>query len=67
MQPIFYDSFARFSHRIVKNWNKSETSFNAGNIQLLRYSWITKKYWSNRNGERVAKINRIDINQLKMY
>ena len=64
---IYYDSFNRFTSRIVKKWDKQGTTYNRGNISILVFAWKTKVYWSNRNGERVAKVNFEDTKQIKLF
>lgn len=64
---IFYDSFDRFCARIIKSWDKTGTRYNAGNVQLLRFSWRAKRYWSNRNGEKVSEVNKMKIDKNQLY
>lgn len=64
---IYYDSPQRFTARIVKSWNKSGARYNAGNVQILRFAWIAKRYWANHNGEKVAKANIEDTNQKRLF
>lgn len=63
MKPIFYDSYQRFTNRIVNNWNKSGFKHHRGHFQLLYYAWRTKLYWANKNGAKRSKINQLDILQ----
>jgi len=64
---IFYDSLPRFTNRIIKQWNKSGFKYHYGHIQLIKFAWVAKVYWSNKKGLKMAKTNKIDINQLNLY
>lgn len=67
MKPIYYDSLPRFTNRIIKQWTKQGFKYNSGNVQLLRFAWIAKVYWANKKALKMAKTNKIDINQLNLY
>lgn len=58
----WYLSEKRFIKRIVKRWDKSGFKYNAGNINILRYSFRAVLFWSNLNGQKVSKINEIETN-----
>jgi len=66
MKAIYYDSYQRFTNRIEKYWIKNGIRYNLGNLQLLKYAWKTKLYWSNVNGLKRSKINIIDTQQIKL-
>lgn len=63
MKPIYYDSYARFENRIMKQWVKKSFKYNYGHLQLLKYAWNTKLLFANLNGIKRSKINTIDILQ----
>lgn len=63
----FYQSPTRFQKRIIHNWQKSGFKYNSGHVQLLRFAWIASLYWANRNGAKVAEVNKINTNQLTIW
>lgn len=67
MKPIYYDYLPRFTNRIIKQWNKQGLKYHYGHIQLLKFAWVTKVYWCNKKGVKMAKTNKIDIQQLNLY
>jgi len=67
MKAIFYDSQKRFENRIIKSWVKAGFNFNQRHIQLLRFAWITKKFWANKNKIRRSKVNIVETNTLRLF
>lgn len=63
----YYQSTTRFQKRIIHNWQKSGFKYNSGHVQLLRYAWIASLYLANRNGAKVAEVNKINTNQLTIW
>jgi len=63
----FYQSPLRFQKRIIRNWQKSGFKYNLGHVKLLRFAWIASLYWDNRNGAKVAEVNKINTNQLTIW
>ena len=57
----FYTSQSRFNAKIIKRWDKNKFKYNAGNVQLLRYSFITLRYWACIKGKKISKENRIEL------
>lgn len=64
---IWYLSQDRFTNRIVKDWKKSGFKYNAGNVQLLRFSFRAVQYWSNLKRQRISKANKIETFTLKLF
>lgn len=58
----WYLSKSRFEIRIRKHWEKKGFKYNAGNINILKYSFRTLLYWSNFKNQKVSKINKVDVN-----
>ena len=67
MKQIYYDSQKRFENRIIKSWTKSGFKFNAGHVQLLRFAWIAKRFWANRNEIKVSKVNIVEAKTLRLF
>jgi len=67
MKSIYYDSPARFTNRIKKKWIKTGFKYNLGNLQILKYAWICKLYYANKNGLKMAKKNKQDTKQLNIF
>lgn len=63
----FYQSPTRFQNKVIRKWQKSGFKYHAGHVQLLRFAWIASLYWANRDGEKVAEINKINTNQLTIW
>lgn len=63
----FYQSPLRFQKRIIHNWQRQGFKYNSGHVQLLRFAWIASLYWANRDGAKVAEINKKDVNQLTIW
>jgi hypothetical protein len=63
---LFYLSEARFIRKIVRRWRKNKVKFNAGNQNILRYSFRAVQYWSNLEGQKVSERNRLHI-QNKLF
>jgi hypothetical protein len=59
---VWYLSEQRFTNRIVKRWQKKGFAFNAGHLNILRYSYRVVLYWSNMERQKVSEANIIDIN-----
>jgi len=64
---IYYDSLPRFTNRIIKQWNKQGFKYHYGHIQIIKFAWVAKVYWANKKCVKMAKTNKIDINQLNLY
>lgn len=67
MKQIYYDSQKRFENRIIKSWIKSGFKFNSGHVQLLRFAWIAKRFWANRNEIKVSKVNIVEAKTLRLF
>lgn len=59
---VFYQSQNRFNAKIIKHWEKKGFKYHTGHIQLLRFSFLTLKYWSCINGNRISEVNKVEIN-----
>lgn len=57
----WYLSEERFKNRIVKDWERSGFNYNAGNVNILRFSFRTIMYWATLNNDKVSKKNQVDI------
>jgi len=66
MKAIYYDSYNRFTNRILKSWDKNGFKYNSSNVSILFYAWRTKLYWANKNSLKRSKINIIDTQQIKL-
>lgn len=60
---VWYLSERRFISRILKRWDKSGFKYNAGHLNILRYSFRAVLYWSNLNRQKVSKNNKIETQQ----
>jgi len=67
MKAIYYDSYQRFTTRIIKQWQNNGFKYNSSHVGILFYAWRTKLYWSNVNRLKRSKINHININQLNLF
>ena len=56
----WYTSEKRFKNRIIKRWEKQGFNYNAGNINILRYSFRTLVYWASVQNQKVSRVNQVD-------
>lgn len=54
----WYLSYNRFEKRIIKQWKKKNFKYNAGHIQLLRYSYQTLLFWTIQNSDKISEKNK---------
>jgi hypothetical protein len=45
----------------MKDWNKRGIKYNAGNVNILRYAFRTLLFWSTIKGQKMSKINKVEI------
>jgi len=66
MKAIYYDSYNRFTNRILKSWDKNGFKYNSSHVSILFYAWRTKVLFANIQGLKRSKINIIDTQQIKL-
>ncbi len=54
----WYLSHKRFEKRIIKRWGSNGFKFNAGHIQLLKYSYQTLMFWSIKKRKPISQRNK---------
>ena len=57
----WYNSEKRFTEKIVRSWDKQGVNYNAGNVQLLRYSFRSLIYWNQIQGKKISRANKINV------
>jgi hypothetical protein len=60
----FYSSPQRFNNQIIKRWNKRGFKFNAGHLNVLKYSWKTLLFWSLLNRKKLSQVNKYKVNHI---
>ena len=55
---VWYNSQNRFNKRIIKRWEKQGFKYNAGHINILRYTYRTATFWEMVNENKVSEQNQ---------
>ena len=54
---VWYLSETRFRNRIVKKWNKSGFKYNAGHLNILKYSYQTTILYVCLKNDKASYVN----------
>lgn len=57
MMETWYLSYERFVKRIIKSWIKKKFNYNAGNVNILKYAYLTTTFWASVNNKKISKKN----------